>query len=43
MLTICYMSLSVSILRNDIISVLIKESLGPEFFEVRIDTRVPKQ
>ena len=43
MLTICYMSLSMSILRDNIFSVLIKESPRPEFFVIWIDTRVPKQ
>ena len=42
MLTICYVSLSMSILRDDIISVLIEESLGLEFFVIGIDIRVPK-
>ena len=43
MLTICYMSLSMSILRDDIISVLIEESLGTEFFVIGIDTGIPKE
>ena len=32
-----------SILRDDNISVLIKESLGAEFFVIGIDIRVPEQ
>jgi hypothetical protein len=32
-----------SILRDNIFSVLIKESPRPEFFVIWIDTRVPKQ
>ena len=43
MLTICYMSLSMSILRDDIISVVTKESLGSKFFVIGIDIRIPKQ
>ena len=43
MLTICYVSLSMSILMDDMISLLIEESLRPEFFVIGIDIGIPKQ
>ena len=43
MLTICYVSLSMSILRDNMISLPIEESLGPEFVVIRIDFGIPKQ
>ena len=43
MLTICYVSLSMCILWDDMISLPIEESLGPEFVVIGIDIRIPKQ
>jgi len=43
MLTICYVSLSMGILRDNMISLPIEESLGPEFVIIGIDIGIPKQ
>jgi hypothetical protein len=43
MLTICYVSLSMSILWDDIISLAVEESLRPEFFVIGIDIGISKQ
>jgi len=43
MLTKCYVSLSMGILRGDMISLLIEESLGTEFVVIGIDIGIPRR